>query len=593
MKDFVIAVIFAATLLWINTTADAAWLIDAERFHGGAHGQLSCRDCHEDINDKKRHPDPANVNKALKDFFQPEQCTTCHEDVAIDIAGGSHAGQAATPWQRFDNCIGCHDPHDQVSSGASISKPDLEQPAAVKCSRCHKFQAELPDFSDEDRACLQCHLSVSGDDPQAAEKTAYLCWHCHSSTSRQPGWQTSSHPLIDAAHYASTPHADVACMVCHPRAAEFGHSDQPVGDCKPCHRPHDEKTAHDAHAAVTCGACHLQSVTPVRDPDRQYIGWRKPRYANRISPIHQMQTPEIEASCRACHSEGNSIGAAALVLPAKSIICMPCHTATFSIGDTVTVLSLILFFAGLFAAGSVWFSGGDPSAGSGRKVTTSIGAVFGSIFSRQFFVIIKSLILDGLLQRRLFRVSRERWLLHALIFYPFMFRFVWGLSALFASLWRPEWPATWVMLNKNHPLSAFLFDLSAMVVMLGIVGMMMRRLQKRSDKKISGLPKADWAAYSLLGSIIIVGFILEGMRMAMTGSPNGASFAFVGDAISRMLAGFDLTGIYGYVWYLHAILTGAFLVYLPFSRMFHMIIAPVSLAINAAADHHKEKIVRH
>jgi nitrate reductase gamma subunit len=49
-----------------------------------------------------------------------------------------------------------------------------------------------------------------------------------------------------------------------------------------------------------------------------------------------------------------------------------------------------------------------------------------------------------------------------------------------------------------------------------------------------------------------------------------------------MLAGFELTGIYGYVWYLHAILTGAFLVYLPFSRMFHMIMAPVGLAMNAA-----------
>jgi len=271
-----------------------------------------------------------------------------------------------------------------------------------------------------------------------------------------------------------------------------------------------------------------------------------------------------------------------MVLPAKSIICMPCHTATFSIGDTVTVLSLILFLAGCFAVGSVWFSGGDPSASSGRKVTKSIGAVFGSLFSGQFFVIIKSLILDGLLQRRLFRVSRERWLLHAFIFYPFIFRFIWGLSALLASLWRPEWPATWVMLNKNHPLTAFLFDLSAMMVIIGVVGMIVRRSLKRSDEKLSGLPTADWAAYALLGSIIIVGFMLEGMRMAMTGSPQGAPYAFVGDAISRMLAGFELTGIYGYVWYLHAILTGAFLVYLPFSRMFHMIMAPVSLAMNAA-----------
>ena len=101
-----------------------------------------------------------------------------------------------------------------------------------------------------------------------------------------------------------------------------------------------------------------------------------------------------------------------------------------------------------------------------------------------------------------------------------------------------------------------------------------------------GLPPADWPAYGLLGGIMIVGFILEGMRMAMTGSPGGAPYAFLGDAISRLLAGAELTGLYGYVWYLHAILTGAFVVYLPFSRMFHMIMAPVVLAINAAATHH-------
>ncbi len=589
MKVFVIAVIFAVTLQLSGTAAEATWLIDAERFHQSVHGQLSCRDCHEDISEKKLHPDPADVNKALKDFFQPGQCTACHEDVAIEIAGNSHGGQEATFWQRFANCIECHDPHYQVSDGNNASVPNFNLPAEVKCSRCHKFQPKLPDFSDEDQSCLQCHFVASGVDILSVAKIASFCFHCHSSTRLRPGLQIYSYPLIDKAHYASTPHADVACMDCHPGAAKFGHSDQPVGDCKQCHLRHDEKTIHDAHAGVTCEACHLQSVTPVRDSDSRHIGWRRPRYADRISPIHQMQKPAKEASCRACHTKGNSIGAVDRVLPAKSIICMPCHTATFSIGDTVTVLSLILFLLSFFAVGSVWFSGGDPTGGTGRKLKQSIGAVAGAIFSSRLFVIIKSLIMDGLLQRRLFKVSRQRWLLHALIFYPFIFRFFWGLSALVASLWLPEWPGAWLMLNKNHPLTAFLFDLSAMMVIIGIVGMIMGRVQKRSGEKFPGLPPVDWAAYALLGSIIIFGFILEGMRMAMTGSPDGAPYAFVGDAISRMLAGFELTGIYGYVWYLHAILTGSFLVYLPFSRMFHMIMAPISLAIHATSEIHMEK----
>ena len=150
MKNLVIGCNpFRQSFLWIYPTAEAAWLIDAERFHVAVHGELSCQDCHEDINEKTLHPDPANVNKALKDFFQPEQCTACHEEVAEEIAEGSHGGQEATAWQRFDHCIECHDPHYQVSGGDNDTIPDLNQPVAVKSSQSHESQAELPDFSDE------------------------------------------------------------------------------------------------------------------------------------------------------------------------------------------------------------------------------------------------------------------------------------------------------------------------------------------------------------------------------------------------------------------------------------------------------------
>jgi hypothetical protein len=68
MKDLVVAVIFAVTLQLTCTPTEAAWLIDAERFYVSVHGQLSCHDCHDDINEKKLHLDPADVNKALKEF---------------------------------------------------------------------------------------------------------------------------------------------------------------------------------------------------------------------------------------------------------------------------------------------------------------------------------------------------------------------------------------------------------------------------------------------------------------------------------------------------------------------------------------------
>ena len=50
----------------------------------------------------------------------------------------------------------------------------------------------------------------------------------------------------------------------------------------------------------------------------------------------------------------------------------------------------------------------------------------------------------------------------------------------------------------------------------------------------------------------------------------------------------NLSDIYGYCWYIHAILTGAFVAYLPFSKMMHIIMSPVVMAMNAVnqKDHH-------
>ena len=84
---------------------------------------------------------------------------------------------------------------------------------------------------------------------------------------------------------------------------------------------------------------------------------------------------------------------------------------------------------------------------------------------------------------------------------------------------------------------------------------------------------------------MVIGFVLEGMRLAMTGSLPGACYAFVGCALSALFSDpTGLTQIYGYVWYLHAVLTGIFVAYLPFSRMFHIIMGPLVLAMNAVSE---------
>jgi nitrate reductase gamma subunit len=299
-----------------------------------------------------------------------------------------------------------------------------------------------------------------------------------------------------------------------------------------------------------------------------------------------MVLPDDE-HCRLCHVAGNDIGAAAMVLPPKSVLCMPCHAATFSVGDTVTILTLIAFGLGMFGVLAYWFSGSVALAtatGPLQKLFSVLGDTVQHLFSTRIFPFARAVFLDVLLQRRLFRLSKTRWLIHSLIFWPFVVRFAWGMVGLIGSLWYPRWGAVWTLLDKNAPVTAFLFDLTGLVLMLGIVLAWIRGASAKTSP-LPGLPRRDTLALALIGGIVGVGFVLEGMRIAMTGSPPGSEFAFVGYALSRGLTDASwLTDAYGYVWYAHAVLTGVFIAYLPFGRLLHVITAPIVLAMNAAHE---------
>jgi nitrate reductase gamma subunit len=399
-------------------------------------------------------------------------------------------------------------------------------------------------------------------------------------------------PQIVAKDFHQTPHAGLDCTSCHSQAAQFNHGEQKTKDCRQCHTPHDEKKTHAAHLAVTCQACHLEGIVPVRDPQTKIVRWEKAQRASTISLVHQMNRTNNPAFCQRCHFKGNDIGAVSMILPAKSVLCMPCHVATFNMGDMTTILSLLVFLTGLIMAGSIWLSGsltGGEIVNPFLKAYRLLYNATGTIFSRNLYPVIKTLFFDVFLQKRLYRQSIKRWLIHGLIFFPIVFRFAWGIVVLLASIWMPDWPFTWLILNKNHPVTGFVFDLTGSMILLGVILAFLRGGDAPADHP-RDLPGQDRWALSLIGGIVIIGFILEGMRITMTGWPENSGYAVVGYGFSLMLAGMtELIDIYGYVWYLHAILTGLFVAYLPFSRLMHIVMAPVVLAMNAVSDHESKK----
>jgi len=551
--------------------AEASWFIDAEKFHASAHGQFSCQDCHGDIIDRSLHPDPSDVGKQLTDFFHPEQCVECHDNVPEDLERKRHGAQEIDSADSYANCLECHNSHQALSSGDETENVDPDKP---------------PEFAAEDQACIACHRLIRTDEPGAAENISQRCFFCHANAGTDAQKVTSrSVGLIAPQNYRATPHSNIACTACHLQAASFEHGAQPQVDCRQCHLPHDESTAHDAHGTVACKACHLPDMEPVRDAGSGRIIGQRERQLNAALNVHEMIVAEDEAACRRCHTGGNPVGASAMVLPAKSVICMPCHTATLSFGDTITAVSLVVFWLGLGISLLLMLavaSGRNKRAG--LTVKTSGSETPRSTKERLLNIVrvANEIVLNVLFQKRLFDRSPGRWCIHGLLFFPMALRFMWGIVALSGSLWRPQWPWVWQAIDKNNGVTAFFFDITGTMILAGVILALLRPAFDRADP-IDSLPRRSRLGLVLLGGIVAVGFVLEGMRIAMTGAAGDAAYAFVGYGLSTIFSGPEaLSDVYGYIWYVHAALTGAFIVYLPFSRLLHIILSPVVLALNAA-----------
>ena len=558
-----------------GSASNASWLIDMRQFLASAHPETGCQECHEDIENADLHPNPADVTKKMMDFFDIDECLLCHDEVMEKLNEGLHGAENVKEPETYEDCLRCHHPHYMVGYGGNgetkVGQSDSDTLGT--------------DFSPspEDEKCLTCHGFFTPEDFSDKEKIFRLCFHCHGSQETEPQVLTgNSVPFVVEKEFRSAPHADVSCLSCHIQAAKFSHQDLKLQDCRECHPPHDEKVTNDAHADVTCQACHLEEILPIKDPKSKDVRWERTSKPGMNSRIHLLASTTGEALCQRCHFSGNSVGAVSMILPAKSVLCMPCHAATFSVGDTTTVFSLIVFLSGLVLTASIWLSGSRNL----EKTVNPFSMVKSvkAIFSQKVILILKSLFYDMFLQRGLYKRSARRWTIHSLIFFPFVFRLGWGFVALLASIWLPDVSLFWPMLDKNHFATGFLFDVTGIMIVLGVVLALIRG-SSTATENIHGLPRQDRLALILIGGIVLVGFVLEGIRIAMTGYPEHSGYAVVGYGIGKLFSGMTgLTEVFGYVWYAHAVLSGAFIAYLPFSHLKHIIMAPVIMVMHVAAD---------
>jgi predicted CXXCH cytochrome family protein len=294
---------------------------------------------------------------------------------------------------------------------------------------------------------------------------------------------------------------------------------------------------------------------------------------------HALADVRNERLCERCHRPGNTVGASALVLPAKSVLCVVCHPAAASVGHPIFWVALGLLVVGLLVMLRFWFIGSVQGEETSlhRKISFSSDAVWQTLFSRRAITVLRVLILDIFLQRRILKESVQRWSLHSLIFLAMVARLALSLfTGLIFSI-HPDGDLAMALMDKNYPATAFIYDLLGLFILLGVLWALILRFVVKPAHVSSEIE--DNITLIIIGVLVILGFMASAARMLLTQlPPETAVFSFIGFSLSRLLAWLpvDWRSVYPVLWYAHAVAGAAFIAYIPFGKLKHVFNVPLT-----------------
>jgi cytochrome b subunit of formate dehydrogenase/nitrate reductase gamma subunit len=435
------------------------------------------------------------------------------------------------------------------------------------------------------KLCWQCHRQPNLNSNEGITISILLCMECHGKKDVEKKMDGKPISLyIDEKEYGKTVHRRIACIRCHEEVATSPHRTTVI-ECVSCHGYHGEGTAHDPHRRVNCEACHDESKEVMKDTKTGRIVLMMVKDGIPLKMTsHRLADFRDHKACEKCHFKDNRLGAPIRVLPAKSLICIGCHSSSVTLNDPVSIVSLILFIVGIGATLTFWFQGtvGDPTFSTHEKLSYIGEKAWQVIFSKKMLTLLKVFVVDVLLLRRILKESVSRWSIHSLIYLPFFLRFFIGLILLILSKAFPMSRAVALLLDKNDPIIAFTFDFLGLCIIIGVIGATVRRFQSKPQKALA--IGQDFVVLGLMGAILLTGFVVEGMRILLTDIPASIALSsFLGYPLSLFLGLFPIRWevVYPYGWYTHALLTGALIAYLPFSKMFHILVNPLVFMIKA------------
>ena len=167
-------------------------------------------------------------------------------------------------------------------------------------------------------------------------------------------------------------------------------------------------------------------------------------------------------------------------------------------------------------------------------------------------------------------------LMHLLIYLGFIVLFI-GTLLVFLDydIWTTFFHQQFLVGNFYLVYEASL-DAFGLVAIAGLLFAIFRR----SVTKPSNLPnsRGDVFIFSILLVILITGYIMEGIRLAVDNPPWG-SWSFVGYRVALFLQasfGKEVVNVYPALWWFHAILAFTAFATIPYTKLFHLITSPLN-----------------
>ena len=240
------------------------------------------------------------------------------------------------------------------------------------------------------------------------------------------------------------------------------------------------------------------------------------------------------------------------------------------------IISIILFLVGMYIQLDKWGRGIPEGATKPYGAFGALSMIISSIFSKGIGHALEVLILDVAFQRRTYRRRKLEWLMHILIFWGWIGLLILTIIAAAAEFAGPflfnqdytYFVGAWKSLELPN-------NIFGWMLVIGIAIAIVRRLFSKAKDVQARNADIDWILIIGLLIVVFTGFYAQDLRVAA-----GVERNLISNYEATAPGFFDnITVLF------HEVFTLLFCVaYLPFSKYFHMITAPLTILVNHGGE---------